>query len=75
MHLLATSLLRPYRHGVYDSAGKLLLKSLTLKELEEWCAMLGEGACLAKGNEWRVVSGGAEWRVGSAEWRGLTAGC
>lgn len=65
MHHLATPLLRPYRHGVYDSAGKLLLKSLTLKELEEWCATLGEGAWLLEVGEWRLVSG---------EWRGLSGG-
>lgn len=29
------------RPGIFDSAGKLQLKNLTLDELKEWCASLG----------------------------------
>ncbi|KAG2489539.1 hypothetical protein HYH03_011990 [Edaphochlamys debaryana] len=32
------------RPGLYDSAGRLVLKSLTLPELEAWCAAEGEPA-------------------------------
>eukprot|EP00775_Hariotina_reticulata_P001248 gene1248-1588_t len=30
------------RHSLYDADGRLMLKNLTLKELEEWCHSLGE---------------------------------
>jgi 23S rRNA (adenine2503-C2)-methyltransferase len=29
------------RSGMYDKSGKLLLKNLTLQELEEWCVSVG----------------------------------
>jgi hypothetical protein len=29
------------RHGLYDSQGRLMLKNLTLPELEEWCTAVG----------------------------------
>lgn len=32
-----------HRPGLYDKGGKLMLKNLTLPELEEWCVSVGEG--------------------------------
>ncbi|EFJ41567.1 hypothetical protein VOLCADRAFT_119662, partial [Volvox carteri f. nagariensis] len=34
----------PRRPGLYDGKGRLVLKSLTLPELEAWCASEGEEA-------------------------------
>lgn len=31
-----------HRHGLHDSQGRLMLKNLTLPELEEWCCAVGE---------------------------------
>jgi hypothetical protein len=32
----------PNRHSIHDAQGHLMLKNLTLKELEEWCESIGE---------------------------------
>lgn len=40
-----------HRNGLHDATGKLLLKCLTLAELEEWCVAVGE--CVS---HWRVTA-------------------
>lgn len=33
------------RHSLCDSEGRLMLKNLTLPELQEWCTAVGEQQC------------------------------
>lgn len=45
---------------MYDKSGKLLLKNLTLKELEEWCASVGESPRRAR-QLFRALYGNSLW--------------
>lgn len=41
-HVQLQQLSFAHRPGLYDSSGRLMLKNLTLPQLEEWAASIGE---------------------------------
>ncbi len=48
----------PSRSGLLDAAGRLMLKNLTLPELEEWCVSIGKRmVCAADGSSGGAVNG------------------
>ncbi|GIL77975.1 hypothetical protein Vretimale_7376 [Volvox reticuliferus] len=49
-----------HRPGLFDEAGRLMLKNLTLPELEEWCLSIGEPPKRAK-QLYRWLYGNRKW--------------
>jgi 23S rRNA (adenine2503-C2)-methyltransferase len=55
-----------HRHSLLDKQGRLMLKSLTLSELQEWCSAVGEDARRAK-QLWRWMYYDGMWAASFTE--------
>jgi hypothetical protein len=58
-----------HRPQLYDEEGRLMLKNLTLEELEEWCLSIGEGRPAAV--HVCYVTPSSSRRTCSSRWRNL----
>ncbi|KAF8072775.1 rlmN [Scenedesmus sp. PABB004] len=63
------------RAALHDAAGRLMLKNLTLPELEEWCASVGERRPAARARQvWRWLYSDGAWAASLEETLGRQNG-